>query len=412
MLSIRTRGFTLIELLVVIAIIAILAAILFPVFNKAREKARQTSCTSNQRQIALAVQIYTQENDETLPVADGWTATLGMQGKVLLCPTAGSRVGGGNSYVFSNAISGLKLGEFPNPELTPVSCDGLGLITAHVLIDEQDISDRHVGKTIGSFLDGHVELTDPDVFVPPAPVVIGMPEGMAVWLKADAGITKDGSNKVSTWADQSPNGWNAAMTSSTNQPTWVADGINGNPALHFPSTGGPYSLRLENNPALNTNIITWYVVNRVKNQSATQVILRAAYASGAGSNSSNIWGSFASGASPFPYYNYARDGAGNLRGTFSTFPSDVPFITMGEWNGTKIDGYLNNVLGTPHATNSNTPATAVPAGANYIRIGAQPSDSSSPLRDGYISELVIYFRLLTAQEKTDAYQYLQDKYGI
>ena len=52
------RGFTLIELLVVIAIIAILAAILFPVFARAREKARQTTCTSNQKQIAALVQMY------------------------------------------------------------------------------------------------------------------------------------------------------------------------------------------------------------------------------------------------------------------------------------------------------------------------------------------------------------------
>jgi prepilin-type N-terminal cleavage/methylation domain-containing protein/prepilin-type processing-associated H-X9-DG protein len=69
------RGFTLIELLVVIAIIAILAAILFPVFAKAREKARQTSCASNQRQIALAINMYIQDNSETLPAASGWTTT-------------------------------------------------------------------------------------------------------------------------------------------------------------------------------------------------------------------------------------------------------------------------------------------------------------------------------------------------
>jgi prepilin-type N-terminal cleavage/methylation domain-containing protein len=60
------KGFTLIELLVVIAIIAILAAILFPVFARAREKARQTACLSNAKQMALGVQMYAQDYDETV----------------------------------------------------------------------------------------------------------------------------------------------------------------------------------------------------------------------------------------------------------------------------------------------------------------------------------------------------------
>ncbi|NPV47281.1 MAG: DUF1559 domain-containing protein [Armatimonadetes bacterium] len=63
----RRKGFTLIELLVVIAIIAILAAILFPVFAKAREKARQTSCLSNMKQLGLGCLMYTQDYDEMYP---------------------------------------------------------------------------------------------------------------------------------------------------------------------------------------------------------------------------------------------------------------------------------------------------------------------------------------------------------
>jgi len=61
------RGFTLIELLVVIAILAILAAILFPVFAHAREKARQTSCLSNLKQLATATQMYLQDYDSIFP---------------------------------------------------------------------------------------------------------------------------------------------------------------------------------------------------------------------------------------------------------------------------------------------------------------------------------------------------------
>lgn len=69
-LSSSRRGFTLIELLVVIAIIAILAAILFPVFQKVRENARRTTCLSNEKQMGLGVLQYLQDNEETFPMAE------------------------------------------------------------------------------------------------------------------------------------------------------------------------------------------------------------------------------------------------------------------------------------------------------------------------------------------------------
>jgi prepilin-type N-terminal cleavage/methylation domain-containing protein/prepilin-type processing-associated H-X9-DG protein len=80
----KRTAFTLIELLVVIAIIAILAAILFPVFAQVREKARQTSCTSNMKQISLAVQQYTQDWDEHLTPSE-------------ICDLPGSPIGGCNT---------------------------------------------------------------------------------------------------------------------------------------------------------------------------------------------------------------------------------------------------------------------------------------------------------------------------
>jgi prepilin-type N-terminal cleavage/methylation domain-containing protein/prepilin-type processing-associated H-X9-DG protein len=75
-LSARESGFTLIELLVVIAIIAILAAILFPVFAQAREKARQITCVSNAKQIGTGVMMYLQDYDETYPQASDGTRTI------------------------------------------------------------------------------------------------------------------------------------------------------------------------------------------------------------------------------------------------------------------------------------------------------------------------------------------------
>ncbi|HEV2472758.1 MAG TPA: prepilin-type N-terminal cleavage/methylation domain-containing protein, partial [Chthonomonadales bacterium] len=70
------RGFTLIELLVVIAIIAILAAILFPVFAQAREKARAISCLSNEKELGLSVLMYVQDYDENFPsgLQNAWYA--------------------------------------------------------------------------------------------------------------------------------------------------------------------------------------------------------------------------------------------------------------------------------------------------------------------------------------------------
>jgi prepilin-type N-terminal cleavage/methylation domain-containing protein/prepilin-type processing-associated H-X9-DG protein len=97
------RGFTLIELLVVIAIIAILAAILFPVFARAREKARMTACLSNQKQIGLAQLMYAQDYDETLTGRVMWAVRLQPYVKNLQlfnCPSWGNVVvlAGSNGY--------------------------------------------------------------------------------------------------------------------------------------------------------------------------------------------------------------------------------------------------------------------------------------------------------------------------
>ncbi len=141
------KGFTLIELLVVIAIIAVLAAILFPVFAKAREKAWQTTCTSNQRQIAASLQMYAQDHEEVLPSTTTVWQDIKVDPGALICPTLGPNVPNGYQYNF--VCSGQSLGEIQNPEKRSFSFDS----------KSGGIDPRHSNKVVVGFADGHVELT-------------------------------------------------------------------------------------------------------------------------------------------------------------------------------------------------------------------------------------------------------------
>ncbi len=144
------KGFTLIELLVVIAIIAILAAILFPVFARAREKARQTSCLSNLKQLGLGALMYAGDYDERFPlfnrnpdVPGNWgthfhwrivMAPYVMNDQLWICPTVadvGNCSYSGNQYlaaaaggdIYWGSAAGRKLGKVPRPAETPMMAD-------------------------------------------------------------------------------------------------------------------------------------------------------------------------------------------------------------------------------------------------------------------------------------------------
>ncbi|MHB0998925.1 MAG: type II secretion system protein [Armatimonadota bacterium] len=103
----KNNGFTLIELLVVIAIIAILAAILFPVFAKAREAARATACLSNCKQLGTALAMYTGENEDMLPAAHMEAAAAAGDGVVeLYASHAGIGDEAQRQYVLNDTIYG------------------------------------------------------------------------------------------------------------------------------------------------------------------------------------------------------------------------------------------------------------------------------------------------------------------
>src|SRR5687767_15810237 len=112
-------GFTLIELLVVIAIIAILAAILFPVFARARENARRSSCQSNEKQIALGFKQYIQDNNERYPAATGWDTAIYDYTKsnaILKCPSASGA--GAFDYSYNANLSGVNENKVQQSDIT------------------------------------------------------------------------------------------------------------------------------------------------------------------------------------------------------------------------------------------------------------------------------------------------------
>ena len=156
-MSYRSRsGFTLIELLVVIAIIAILAAILFPVFLKARESGRQAACMSNQRQLTMAVLLSAQEHDEKLPDTSAIWSGVNVPAAILHCPSAGKN--GADGYVFNARAAGVALAVMAVPSRTLLTADGSKSDNlAHVMAD---CLPRHTKKLIAGFADGHVELDD------------------------------------------------------------------------------------------------------------------------------------------------------------------------------------------------------------------------------------------------------------
>ncbi|MHB9106413.1 MAG: type II secretion system protein [Armatimonadota bacterium] len=223
------RGFTLIELLVVIAIIGILAAILFPVFARARERGYTASCISNQRQLAIGIQARAQDNSGNLPLPGTWIDAVGLSGdaKIYDCPSSRHKGSpsdpdyGMNAFLYDldegGGIAELSSALIENPAAIELTTDIKGMTepsSGDTLLDNfvnpfprsptvagfglgSNTERRHQEASVVSFLDGHVALLKHlDLGAGTSPYNI--PRGNGRWYVDFRDITKDDFDRYMT----------------------------------------------------------------------------------------------------------------------------------------------------------------------------------------------------------------------
>jgi prepilin-type N-terminal cleavage/methylation domain-containing protein/prepilin-type processing-associated H-X9-DG protein len=406
------RGFTLIELLVVIAIIAILAAILFPVFGKVREKARQTSCLNNQKQIATALLIYAQDHDEILPLSSEVWGAVKLDAGVLVCPTAGKKVR--NGYAYNHTMNERALGQIAAPVTTVLLTDGLTTSTAsasaappapqppffpNVAYSVRDVDARHSGKFIAAYVDGHTELTKtPVAFAGP------WPTGMSCWLDAGAGVTRS-ETKVTAWASQ------VGSIVFTGTGTYQQAAINGSlSTIGFDGNSTGFDSGTSGNP--------WYIGTTDGHAATTVFMLIRPQAFGGvvicSERDGHTCGHF---LRPTGFYKSWDWNGSPVNGSFSGVTNALQLVTY-RLQGTTApysQVWINGApVGTTYSVGSNTADNVYQnaTGCN-VRLGWNSCMSTAGGRyRGEVAEIIFYKRALSETERQVVETNLMLEYGL
>lgn len=231
--------------------------------------------------------------------------------------------------------------------------------------------------------------------------------GLQLWLKADAGVTLDGSGKVQTWADQSGNGRDAAQANSAVRPSYTAGGINGKSSLVFSGTE-----TITGTGSLMTGGVTVFVVAKYNSATGRQALFNLGNTGGSNYDQyfaieQNTYGTIGDRLGLYSCNN-AIDSSGPSRTSPVLVTACSDLIAGESVTGTTLYRMNGGDLGLNVRAGSNLYTSAIRTGSSWILGGFEPSGGFA----GQFSELVVFDRKLSLAEIKQVEGYLSAKYSF
>lgn len=238
------------------------------------------------------------------------------------------------------------------------------------------------------------------------PVV--MMTGLALWFDAQdtASITKDGSNRVSQWADKSGLGHHAVQATGADQPLYVASSaLNSKSTIQFYDDGTLNPLKITDHADFDFTSMSVFAVWRRDSDVHSSQALIGHFTQATNQRGWVHWGRRAA-APAEASFSTSSDGTGTNQTNIDTAAAiDTNFVSDAEWSSGNMYVAVNN------GTRASTAKAAVHQATGDLYIGAINAGTAGQFR-GYIGEILFYNRALTAGERTSVLQYLATKWGI
>jgi prepilin-type processing-associated H-X9-DG protein len=339
--------------------------------------------------------MYAQDHEETLPdTGTVWNA-IAVDPVVLVCPSLGKTTP--NGYGYSKRVGNVAIGTFTDPTQVILLGDAATGLAGNILTKPTQIDKRHSGSAICAYADGHVG-TEKEPLLFPYPSV-PITSGLVFWLTADS-IT--GMSNVTSWKD-SNSGSSLAANYSAGTIKYLRSGMNGNPTVSF--IDSPYSYLSTSDLSSKFTGATGGSVFLVFNSLTTgSNYVEPFWASGRG----DTFTSFGGTAYPGCFLSNRYDSACAGMPINTTGPSRVAYTATTTSGANSYNIYLN---GTNKASlnyaSSNANVWKAPA---VCRVGCNSTINGGI--NGYVSEVVMFNRVLSASEIQTIDDYQKDKWGM